>query len=643
MSVEQETREWQSVEDKGPLLEIRDLRVAFGTSGSQVDAVRGVDLIVYPGQTVSIVGESGSGKSTTAHAIIGLLPPGGRVVSGSIRFAGRELATASRKQLVAVRGTGIGFVPQDPMTNLNPVHKIGFQITETLAAKGIARGRAARAKAVELLGAAGVPDAERRADQYPHELSGGLRQRALIAIGLAGRPTLLIADEPTSALDVTVQRQILDHIDGLTAELGTAVLLITHDLGLAAERAEHLVVMYRGRVVESGPALDILRDPRHEYTRRLVAAAPSLAAARVGATRTKVAARGESGGPAEVSGPSEADGRTEDDESAVIGESLEDGGPAEVHGRAVVDEGAEIGGSTEVGERPENGGRVEVHRRYVIEDRLDAQRGAAEDAAILVAERLTKRYRIRGSLPWKSTELAAVEEVSFQLRRGTTTALVGESGSGKSTVAQLVLGLIPPTSGTVTFVGADVSRLDRAEQAEFRRRVQPIFQNPYGSLDPMYSIHRSLTEPLRTHRVGSRAQREAKVRELLDQVALPSSVLARYPNELSGGQRQRVAIARALALEPELVVCDEAVSALDVLVQAQILDLLNELQAELGLSYLFITHDLAVVRQIADEVLVMRRGRVVEAATTDEVFAAAREEYTRNLLDAIPGRDLLVR
>ncbi|WP_067718600.1 dipeptide ABC transporter ATP-binding protein [Nocardia yamanashiensis] len=553
-----------------PLLEIRDLRVSFGSGERRVEAVRGVDLTVYPGQTVAIVGESGSGKSTTAHAVIGLLPGTGRVESGQILFDGKDLAAASAAELVAVRGNGIGFVPQDPMSNLDPVWKVGFQIAETLAANGIARGRAARQRAVELLAEAGIADAEQRVNQYPHEYSGGMRQRALIAIGLSARPKLLIADEPTSALDVTVQRQILDHIDGLTKELGTAVLLITHDLGLAAERAEHLVVMYRGRVVESGPALAILRDPQHEYTRRLVDSAPSIASQRLSAVRTR----------------------------AKIRELAEDVAAAETEG--------------------------------------------AQPDDILVADALTKRYRIRGSVPWKHTELVAADQVSFRLRRGTTTALVGESGSGKTTVAQMVLGLVPPTSGAVTFDGRDVAEMAKRAPLAFRRRVQPIFQNPYGSLDPSYSIHRTIVEPLRTHGIGTRAERDARVRELLELVALPTSVADRYPGELSGGQRQRVAIARALALEPDLVVCDEAVSALDVLVQAQILQLLNELQAELGLSYLFITHDLAVVRQIADNVVVMQQGHVVEAATTTEVFDNPQSDYTRRLLDAIPGRDLLV-
>ncbi|MGI5221894.1 dipeptide ABC transporter ATP-binding protein [Nocardia sp. CA-290969] len=543
--------------EERPLLEIQDLRIAFGTGAGRVEAVRGVDLTVYPGETVAIVGESGSGKSTTAHAVLGLLPPGGRITGGSIRFAGTELTDAPESRLVALRGNEIGFVPQDPMSNLDPVYKIGFQIREALAASGVARGRAGRERTVELLRAAGIPDPEHRAGQYPHELSGGLRQRALIAMALSARPALLIADEPTSALDVTVQRRILDHIDSLTGEFGTAMLLITHDLGLAAERAEHLVVLYQGRVVESGPAPDLLRDPRHAYTRKLIEAAPSLAAGRrAGRTR----------------------------------------------------------------------------------DRGDEQ---SRDP-ILVADKLTKRYRVRGSAPWRSREAAAAENISFRLHRGTTTALVGESGSGKSTVAQLVLGLLEPSSGSVLFDGADIGRLSRREQTRFRRRVQPIFQNPYASLDPMYSIHRCIAEPLYTHKLGTRAERDAKVRELLDQVSLPADIADRYPNELSGGQRQRVAIARALALEPELLVCDEAVSALDVLVQANILDLLDRLQRDLGLTYLFITHDLAVVRQIADEVLVMHEGTIVEAAPTEQIFESPREEYTRSLLAAIPGRDLAV-
>jgi peptide/nickel transport system ATP-binding protein len=529
-----------------PLLSIEDLEVRFG---ADPPAVRRVGLTVYPGQTVAMVGESGSGKSTTAAAVIGLLPPGGRVSGGRIVFGGTDITHAGARRFESIRGREIGLVPQDPMTNLNPVWKIGFQIREALRANGIATGRNARERTVELLDQVGMTDPATRARQYPHQLSGGMCQRALIAIGLAGRPRLLIADEPTSALDVTVQRQVLDHLGTLAGELGTAVLLITHDLALAAERAEHLVVMNRGVVVESGPAAQIIDDPRHEYTRRLVGVTPA---------RQRVVR--------------EAAGH--------VGEPVDD---------------------------------------------------------VVVASDLTKVYRIADRVPWRHRDFTAVDGVSFRVRRATTTAIVGESGSGKSTLARMVLGLLPPTSGTVTVHGRDVAKLDRREAFAFRRRVQPVFQNPYSSLDPMYSVSRSIEEPLRTHGIGDRSERQRTVRDLLDKVALPSAVLRRFPRELSGGQRQRVAIARALALQPEVLVCDEAVSALDVLVQAQILALLADLQARLGLTYLFISHDLAVVRRIADDVVVMREGRVVEHAPTEEVFSHPRDEYTRALLEAIPG------
>ncbi|WP_372593315.1 dipeptide ABC transporter ATP-binding protein [Actinotalea sp.] len=544
-----------------PLLEIRDLDVSFETSTGTVRAVRGGELTIYPGQTVAIVGESGSGKSTLAHAIIGLLPGTGTVTGGSIRFKGEDITHRTDREMVSLRGNEIGLVPQDPMSNLNPVWKIGFQVKEALTANGLDKGVDANTRVAELLAEAGLPDAERRANQYPHEFSGGMRQRALIAIGLAARPSLLIADEPTSALDVTVQRTILDHLAGLTEQLGTAVLFITHDLGLAAERAEHLVVMYRGQVVESGPALQIVSEPRHPYTQRLVSSAPSLASRRIESTKE----RGEAVLPAA---------------------------------------------------------------------------GVAPTDEIMRIEDLTKVFHLRGGRPGAAPTFKAVDDVSFTVRRGTTMAIVGESGSGKSTVANIVLNLLEPTAGRVYFDGVDMSTLNAKALFAFRRRVQPIFQNPYGSLDPMYSIYRTIEEPLRTHRIGDRRSREKKVRELLDMVALPQSTMRRFPNELSGGQRQRIAIARALALEPEMIVCDEAVSALDVLVQAQILRLLNDLQAELGLTYLFITHDLAVVRQIADEVCVMQTGKLVESATTDEVFDNPRQAYTRELLEAIPGRHL---
>jgi len=590
---------WKAESD--PLLEISDLEVAFRSSTGLVPAVRKANLTLYPGQSVAIVGESGSGKSTLAHAVIGLLPGTGRVTGGTIRFQGRDITHLGTQELTALRGSSIGLVPQDPMSNLNPVWSIGFQVKEALRANGLAgvaddrlahlmaehaehtghAGRAGHADRAQkaapsaggridvdeqvalLLEQAGLPEASRRAKQYPHEFSGGMRQRALIAIGLAARPDLLIADEPTSALDVTVQRRILDHLQTLVRELGTAMLFITHDLGLAAERAEHIVVMHRGRVVESGPSLEVLQDPRHPYTQRLVKAAPSLASRRI--------------------------------ESA--------------HARGI---------------------------QVTDDELLGASLGSSATEEILRVEHLTKVFEVRGA-KGKDKTLTAVDDVSFGIRKGTTTALVGESGSGKSTVANIILNLIDPTSGKVFHDGVDLSTLGPKELFALRRIMQPVFQNPYGSLDPMYSIFRVVEEPLRVHGIGTAKEREARVAELLDMVSLPRSVMRRYPHELSGGQRQRVAIARALALKPQIVVLDEAVSALDVLVQAQILRLLSDLQAELELTYLFITHDLAVVRQIADDVVVMEHGRIVESGAADELFANPRQDYTRELIRAVPG------
>ena len=579
---------WKAESD--PLLEISDLEVAFRSSTGLVPAVRKANLTLYPGQSVAIVGESGSGKSTLAHAVIGLLPGTGRVTGGTIRFQGRDITHLGTQELTALRGSSIGLVPQDPMSNLNPVWSIGFQVKEALRANGLAgvaddrlahlmakrTGHAGGAdqsapgghidvneQVALLLEQAGLPEASRRAKQYPHEFSGGMRQRALIAIGLAARPDLLIADEPTSALDVTVQRRILDHLQTLVRELGTAMLFITHDLGLAAERAEHIVVMHRGRVVESGPSLEVLQDPRHPYTQRLVKAAPSLASRRI--------------------------------ESA--------------HARGI---------------------------QVTDDELLGASLGSSATEEILRVEHLTKVFEVRGA-KGKDKTLTAVDDVSFGIRKGTTTALVGESGSGKSTVANIILNLIDPTSGKVFHDGVDLSTLGPKELFALRRIMQPVFQNPYGSLDPMYSIFRVVEEPLRVHGIGTAKEREARVAELLDMVSLPRSVMRRYPHELSGGQRQRVAIARALALKPQIVVLDEAVSALDVLVQAQILRLLSDLQAELELTYLFITHDLAVVRQIADDVVVMEHGRIVESGAADELFANPRQDYTRELIRAVPG------
>jgi peptide/nickel transport system ATP-binding protein len=562
-----------------PLLEIRDLHVGFQTQDGMVPAVDGVNLRIMPGQTLAIVGESGSGKSTTAHAIINLLPGTGRITSGQVFFEGRDLAALPQSEIEDVRGSLIGFVPQDPMSNLNPVWSVGFQVQEAIRVNGIATTRReVKQRAIEVLQEAGLPDAASRLKQFPHQFSGGMRQRVLIGIGLSGKPKLLIADEPTSALDVTVQRRILDHLETLTGEQGTAVLFITHDLGLAAERAEQIVVMYRGRIVESGPSVELLQNPEHPYTQRLVAAAPSLASRRIQSSTHQ------------------------------LSELVYDA-PAAAEGLDLI---------------------------AAAEERVGQLATSKHEEQAIAVDNLTKVFTIRGA-KGGARELKAVDDVSFSIAKGTTMALVGESGSGKTTVARMVLKLETVTSGSIRIGGTDIAGMNRRELFGLRRRMQPVFQDPYGSLDPLRNIGNTIAEPLHTHGVGDRRAIRERVTELLEEVALPQSIATRYPNELSGGQRQRVAIARALALKPEIVVLDEAVSALDVLVQAQILKLLAELQAELDLTYLFITHDLAVVRIIADRVSVMSQGRIVESATTDEVFDNPQQEYTRELLDAIPG------
>jgi peptide/nickel transport system ATP-binding protein len=542
---------------ESPLLSIRGLSVVFDTAGGPVTAVRDADLDLQPRSTLAIVGESGSGKSTLAAAVNGLLASNARVTSGSVVFGGQDLLTRTPAEMSRIRGAGIGLVPQDPMSNLDPVYRIGDQIGETLRAHGVPK-RAIRARTIELLAMVGIPDPARRARQFPHEFSGGMRQRVLIAIGLACRPQLLIADEPTSALDVTVQRRVLDELEALTAEMGTALFMITHDLGLAAERADEVLVMFRGSIVEHGPAARILDDPQHEYTRRLLDAAPSLAV-RSGAARPLT--------------------------------------PWAEHRAA----------------------------------------GTGHEDNIVEVSGARREFRTGRRLLSRAAPFVAVDSVDLVVPRGATVAVVGESGSGKSTTARLVLRLDRPTAGRISFDGVDTADLRGAALFSFRKRVQPVFQNPFASLDPLFTVGDTIVEPLVVHGIGTAESRRERLLELLDAVALPDETAERLPHELSGGQRQRVAIARALALRPELIVLDEAVSALDVLVQAQILDLLARLQRELGLSYLFISHDLAVVRQISDLVYVMKNGAIVESGTPEQIFDDPHEGYTRELLAAIPA------
>nr|WP_234946311.1 ABC transporter ATP-binding protein [Corynebacterium variabile] len=540
-----------------PLLEIRDLAVTYRTRRGGVPAVKNVSVTVERGTVTAIVGESGSGKSTSAMATLGLLP-GNAEVSGTIKLDGRLTTNLSEREWRSIRGTRVGLIPQDPNNSLNPVKTIGASVGEGLriAPKAVRLSASARKKKVlDLLEQVGIDNPEVRYDQYPHQLSGGMKQRALIAAAVATEPELIIADEPTSALDVTVQRTILDLLDRMRTELDLGILFITHDLAVAGDRADQLVVMQGGEVKEHGPTDRILTDPHDPYTRRLLSDAPSLVSAVEQSTY-----------------------------------------------------------------RP----------------------GPAPDATALLTVDTLRREFGGGDDPF-----VAVDDVSFTVAAGTTHAIVGESGSGKSTLARMITAFQEPTSGTVTL---DDLRIDefgtfsKVGRRDLRRRVQMVYQNPFSSLDPRQTVGKILAEPLRNLTDLSKTQIREKVEAILDRVALGSGagsvsgdVAQRRPAELSGGQRQRVAIARALILDPELVVLDEAVSALDVTVQAQILSLLDELQRDLGLTYLFISHDLSVVREISDTVTVMSHGRQVESGLTSEIFEHPQDEFTEKLLDAIPG------
>jgi peptide/nickel transport system ATP-binding protein len=540
-----------STASDSPLLRVEDLHVELPTEGGVVRAVDGVSFEVARGQTLGIVGESGSGKTVCALTLLGLTRAQGARVSGRILFEGVDLVTLSEARLRALRGNALAIVFQDPLSSLHPLYRVGAQVIEAIRAHREVSRRAAREQAVALLELVGLPEPARRVDAYPHELSGGQRQRAMLAMALANEPRLLIADEPTTALDVTVQAQILALLRRLREELGMALVLVTHDLGVAAEMADEVVVMQAGRILERGSAEQVLAAPQHPYTQELVRSAPTL--------------------------------------------------------------------------------ELQREREATVEPVAEL---------LLQVRDLVKRFPVTRGVVFQR-QVAAVEAVagiSFELRRGETLGLVGESGCGKSTTARLLMRLLEPTAGEIRFQGCDLAHLQGAALKAARHEMQIVFQDPFSSLNPRKTAGSIIGEPFAIHGLHrDRAERGRAVCELMDRVGLRADHRNRYPHEFSGGQRQRIGVARALALRPKLLIADEPVSALDVTIQAQILDLLRDLQRELDLTLLLISHDLAVVRQLADRVAVMRHGKIVELASADVLYSSPQHPYTRELLAAVPG------
>ena len=558
-----------------PIVEIDKLRVEFQTDGGTVVGVEDVSFSINPGETVCVVGESGSGKSVTSLSLMRLVEfGGGHIAGGSLRFVREDgtvtdVTKASTSQMQSIRGNEIGMIFQEPMTSLNPVFTIERQLTDGLKIHRKLGNADAHAKALELLKEVRIPEPERRLKQYPHELSGGMRQRVVIAMAMACRPRLLIADEPTTALDVTIQAEILALIDRLKRENGMAVLFITHDMAVVAQMADRVVVMYRGNIVEQGPVEQIFEAPQQDYTRALLAAVP-----RLGSMRGKSAPE-----------------------------------PMPIMGAAA-------------------------------EPTLTQAVATTAPRALLEVKHLTTRFPVKGGpLRFTVANVHAVEDVSFTVNVGQTLALVGESGCGKSTTGRSILRLVEPTSGDVSLDGWDIRALNRATLRRARRDMQMVFQDPFASLNPYRRLKDQVSEPLMNYSIARGSELDDRVATLFDRVELPRSFLTRFPHELSGGQRQRVAIARALATNPKLIVADEAVSALDVSVRAQILNLMMGLQADLGLSFLFISHDMAVVERVSHNIGVMYLGRIVELGSRQQVFEDPRHPYTRQLLSAVPVAD----
>ncbi|MGH3695832.1 MAG: dipeptide ABC transporter ATP-binding protein [Pseudonocardiaceae bacterium] len=602
-----------------PVLTVTDLTVSFPSEQGRLNAVRALSYQVRAGEVLGIVGESGSGKSVSSMAVMGLLPPQA-TVTGSIRFQGQELLGRPDAELSQLRGRRISMIFQDPLSALTPVYTVGDQVTEALLVHGASSRRAARARAVELLDLVGIPDAARRAQAFPHEFSGGMRQRAVIAMAIANDPDLIIADEPTTALDVTVQAQVLSVLATAREVTGAGIVLITHDLGVVAGLADRVQVMYAGRTVETGPVDEIFYHPRMPYTRGLLASIPRLDADRVALV------------PIEGQPPSLIE--------------LPSGCPFAPRCPLVIDHCR----TTEPALTPTTPTHLcACHRAGEHLPLLDAERGNRvpnnrvlhpERDAVLRVEHLVRHYPVRrGAILRRQVgTVRAVDDISFELRAQETLGLVGESGCGKTSALMEILNLAAPAQGRIEVLGTDVATLDRRRRMQLRRDLQVVFQDPIASLDPRLPVFDVLAEPLSAHGVPA-AKIRRQVPELLKTVGLRPEHASRYPAEFSGGQRQRIGIARALALEPKVLVLDEPVSALDVSIQAGVLNLLQELQARLGLALLFVAHDLAVVRHIADRVAVMYLGRIVEIGPVDAVYTGPQHPYTQALLSAIPIPD----
>ncbi len=598
------------------VIDVKNLQTYFHIDRGVVKAVDDVSFEIKPGYTLGVVGESGSGKSVTSLTIMRLLAATARVHTGSISFLGQDLVGLPESEMRKIRGSQISMIFQEPMSSLNPVHKVGHQVMEAIIQHQRVSRAEARARTIELFNEVGLPDAESRLDYYPHQMSGGQKQRVMIAMALSCNPSLLIADEPTTALDVTIQRQILDLIRELRDQRQMAVLFITHDLGVIAEIADHVIVMYHGKVMEQGDVLSLYDNPQHPYARGRLACRP-----RLDTPYKRLPTVSDYMDTVEQS-----DGEIEITEKTMTDDRLQF---FKTHGR-----GRLLHPETRLRElgfedRPGSYGREAVTV------------GAGESPLVSVRD-LKVHFPVRKGVLMRTVgQVKAVDGISFDVYRGQTLGLVGESGCGKTTIGRALLKLVRPTAGTMQFDGLDIDALGGRDLRKLRSRMQIIFQDPYGSMNPRMTVQSALTEPMALHGIGnSRQDRIARAASLLEEVDLATEHLGRYPHEFSGGQRQRICIARSLAVEPEFIVCDESVSALDVSIQAQVLNLLNDLQERRGLTYIFISHDLSVVKFMADMMAVMQDGRIVEFGPSEAIYRNPSDEYTRRLIEATPHDDL---